>query len=87
MTSNLVPAREEVFAAIARERQHGIDKWGGQTRGVQAWLLIIEEELSEAKKGWVKTEDDSEALRELLQVAACCLACLEQHGVYERGDS
>lgn len=76
--------RKDAYDAIERERDHQIRKWGDKPRSVQAWLLIAEEELNEAKRDWVKTESDAEALRELLQVAACCVAALEQHGVYER---
>ena len=78
--------RDEVLLAIANERAYGIAKWGKRTLSVQAWLLVIEEELNEAKRDWVKTESDDAALQELVQVAACCIACLEQHGAVPRAE-
>lgn len=76
----------EVYEAIGRERRHQERTHGGATLSVAAWLLVIEGELAEAKEAWVRSErgDDAAALREVLQVAACCCAALEQHGVYER---
>jgi GDP-D-mannose dehydratase len=76
--------RVEVFAAIDRERLHQKRKWGHVEHSVQAWLLVVEEELAEAKRDWVRTGKDEAALRELVQVAACAVAALEEHGVFER---
>jgi hypothetical protein len=76
--------RDQVFAAIDRERTYQSNKWGGQPRTVQEWLLIIEQELAEAKLAWVKSEKIEEALCEILQIAACCTAACEQNGLHER---
>ncbi len=76
--------RKEVYEAIDRERLYQRARWGDRPMTVQAWLLVVEEGLNEAKRGWAKTGDDAEALREVLQVAACCVACMEQNGVVER---
>lgn len=76
--------RQDVYAAIDRERDHQRRKWGDRPHSVQGWLLVAQAELDEAKQGWVRTGDDAEALRELLQVAAVCVACLERHGIAER---
>jgi hypothetical protein len=78
--------QSDVLAAIRREQDHARRKWGDKPRTVTQWLLIIEEEVREAKMGYVKHESDREAIRELLQVAACCLSALEEHGIVERTD-
>jgi hypothetical protein len=75
---------QKVIDAITRERAHQVKKWGDHPRSVPGWLLIIEEELAEAKEAWARTEDDKEALRELLQVATAAVQCLAEHGVVER---
>jgi hypothetical protein len=77
-----------VFAAIAREREYQDRKWGPVdgpgSRHIAEYLLILRQELAEAEKGWVKGKGDVEALREILQVAAVAVACLQQHGIVER---
>lgn len=59
---------------------------GGHELG--AWLLIIEKELEEAKDavthGGLKKPVGRDAIRhELVQIAAVCVAALEQHGLEE----
>lgn len=44
----------------------------------------MEGELAEAKQAWIKGNTDFEALKEILQVIAVGVSCLEQHGVIER---
>ena len=44
----------------------------------------MESELAEAKEAWVHNGGNEEALREILQVVATGVACLEQHGIVER---
>jgi len=76
----------QIYAAISGELDYQTRKWGSVTEHphtVGEWLLIVEEELSEAKHAWVKGHDD-DALRELLQVAAVAVSCMVQHGVVER---
>lgn len=53
-----------------------------------AWLLIIEAELAEAKKaaihGGFQTVKGRDSIRaEIVQIAAVCVAALQQHGVTE----
>ncbi len=82
-----MPERSEVYAAIDRECAYAARKWRHVSNGVRSvtsWLLVIEAELAEAKEAWVKSGHDPAALVELLQVVACGVRCLEQHGVYER---
>lgn len=81
--------KKQIIDAIDRERDHQDRKWGELSErpmSVGHWLLVMEAELDEAKEGFVKTGMDSPALRELLQVVAVGIACLEQHGVVERED-
>jgi hypothetical protein len=73
--------------AIQRERNYQDAKWGHWTDGGHSpreWLAIMEAELEEAKLAWVKGSGDEGLLRELLQVVAVGVACMEQHGCYER---
>lgn len=79
--------RAEIFQAIEREREYQVRKWGTIEQNphtVFEWLGIMQKELSEAQIAWIENEGDKEALRELLQAVAVGIACLEQHGVYER---
>ncbi|RIK26954.1 MAG: hypothetical protein DCC55_39670 [Chloroflexi bacterium] len=76
--------QEAIFQAIARERRYQDDKYGPKPHTVANFLLIMEAELDEAKRAWVKSEGDQNALREILQVIAVGVACLEQHGIVER---
>lgn len=75
---------EPIFDAIQRERQYQDAKWGNKPHTVGNFILIMEGELEEAKQSWRKGVGDKDALRELLQVIAVGVACLEQHGVVER---
>lgn len=77
---------QRILRAILRERDYQTHKWGtlaDHPHTVAEWLLIMESELHEAKQAWVKS-DDSNALRELLQVVATGFAAMQQHGVVER---
>lgn len=79
--------RENVFAAIDRERAWQEQKWGTNQEhphSVAEWLLIVESELAEAKHAWTKGIGDADALAELVQIAAVAVAALEQHGAIER---
>jgi hypothetical protein len=79
--------KDLIINGIFREREYQDAKWGtieDHPHTVGEWLLIVERELHEAKEAWVRKGGDKEALRELLQVASTCFACMEQHGVVER---
>jgi hypothetical protein len=76
-----------VMAAIQREREFQDRKHGhprDNPHSIGAWLLTIEDELAEAKKACIKggTGRDN-VVSEIIQIAALCIACLEQHGVEE----
>lgn len=75
---------ENVFEAIVRERRYQDHKWGGHDHELPGWLLIMEGELAEVKQAWLKGATNDDALREILQVVAVGVACLEQYGAVER---
>jgi uncharacterized protein YutE (UPF0331/DUF86 family) len=74
--------RKLIYEAIDRERDHQAIKHMEEPLTIGEFLLIIENELEEAKRGWTKN-GDKRALEEILQVAATAVAAMEQHGVYE----
>lgn len=75
---------EQVFNLIAAERQRQDDKWGSldtRKQPLAGHLLTISAELQEAKHGWQKNiSGKHSALRELIQVAAVCVAAIQQYG-------
>lgn len=80
-------AQTEALGAIIDERQYQDLKHGHPSEyphSIGAWLLTIEAELTEAKEACVKggTGRDN-VINEIIQIAALCVACLEQHGVEE----
>jgi len=79
-------ARPNIYDAIETERAYQDKKYGDQhdrQLSLGDFILIIEEELSEAKQEFVRNGRIF-SLREILQVAAVCVACMEVHGVVER---
>lgn len=76
--------QQQIFEASLRERAYQDAKWGNKPHEVPGWLLIMRAELEEAMHAWVKHDGSREALKEILQVVAVGVACLEQHGVVER---
>ncbi|MGD2065836.1 MAG: hypothetical protein PVI43_01535 [Candidatus Bathyarchaeota archaeon] len=78
---------EEIIKAIKRERIYQDNKWGtivDHPHDVPGWILIMQSELTEAVEAWVHNGGDDEALREILQVVSTGVACLQQHGIFER---
>ena len=65
-----------------QDRKHGeIEKVPHTPAG---WMLLIRKELEEAELAIIKGGQGRDSWRqELLQVAATCIACLEQHGLAE----
>jgi hypothetical protein len=74
--------RPAVYDAIDRERQHQIDKYGiDKQQSVPGFLLIIENELNEAKAGWTRDlQGRHSVMHEILQIAATCVAAMEKYG-------
>lgn len=80
--------RTGIWAAIERERDYQDGKYGTpgeRILSVRSYWLIAALELAEVEKA-TSEGDDQHALAEVLQVAAVCVACLERHGVVERGE-
>lgn len=81
--------KNEIHDAIRNERVYQDEKWGhwkDHPHTVMEWIAVMEGELQEAKHAWLKGNGDKEALREVLQVVATGIACMEQHGPEERLD-
>ena len=77
-------ARQAVYEAINRERRHQDHKWGtiaskDGSQSLPGWLLILEDHVAKAKAAW-NAANPVEARREIVQVGATSVACLEQHG-------
>lgn len=76
----------EVLEAVQREREYQDQKYGqleNRTMSVGDWILVLEEEVAEARLACVKGRSE-DALREILQVATVAVATICQHGVVER---
>lgn len=78
------PEEEPVYCAIMEEREYQEAKRPNKQLTVGEWLVVVQAELNEAMQAWVKGDGDRDALCELVQVAACVVACLEQHGAPAR---
>lgn len=74
--------RKEVFEEIETERGFQATLGHDHDHTVAEFLLIIERELQEAKDGWMKNKPQRHsAMSEIMQIAAVCVAAMEQHGV------
>lgn len=63
-----------------QDRKHGSPEQNPHTPA--GWMLLVRKELDEAEQALVKGGAGRDSWRqELLQVAATCIACLEQHGL------
>lgn len=78
-----------VFEAIKCERERQDLKYGfldQRNLSVAEYILIIEDELREAKEGLLRGKtDEHSALNEIKQVAASAVACLQRHGLKGNG--
>jgi Ni,Fe-hydrogenase I small subunit len=73
-------SRKLIYDAIDRERNYQAEKHLEEELSVGEFILIIEDELREAKEEWNKS-GNKRALEEILQIAATAVAAIEQHGV------
>lgn len=76
--------REKIFAAICRERDYQDRTWGTVEKNghtIDEWIQIMLDDLRKA----FDAMGDEHALSEILRVIAVGVACLEQHGIVERG--
>lgn len=77
---------EQILEVIRRERVYQDAKWGSireNPHPVMVWLDLMAEEWAESKQAALQ-RDEVEALREVVQLVAVGLACLEQHGAVPR---
>lgn len=80
---------DAIFAAIVHEREYQTRKWGRiaeHPHEVAGYIALMQSELAEAHQAWCKGRFGVDDLREVLQVIAVGVACLEQHGVRERAE-
>lgn len=74
-----------IAEVIDLEREFQDKKWGSPKENPHTpagWFMLIEAELAEAKHALIKGGEKRDSWRmELVQVAALCIAALEQHGV------
>lgn len=70
--------------AVIEEREFQDKKHGVEGHTLGAWALVIEAELDEFKLAIIKGgKGRDNVINELIQIAATCVAALEQHGVEE----
>ena len=85
-----MPVRDDIYAAIDRERAYQRAKRpGSHANGheLPSWIAIMRAELNEAEEAWVRGDGapaNDDSLMEILQVLATGVAALEEHGVVER---
>lgn len=74
---------EEVVEAVRVERGRQDIKWGlHREQSLAGFLMVLEAELIEAKKGWIKNRDGKSApLNEIVQLAAVAFNALERYGL------
>lgn len=73
-----------VLEAIQREMEHQTWKYGeNKQQSFAGFLLILEQELQEAKDGWMRSIPNGRdsALAEVVQIVATGIACLNRYGV------
>lgn len=79
------PQQTAALRAVVEEREFQDRKHGSPSENphsVGSWLLTIRQELLEAEAAAVKGgEGRDNVISEITQIAALCVACLEQHGV------
>jgi NTP pyrophosphatase (non-canonical NTP hydrolase) len=85
---------EDAMKLARDERDWQNDKWGFPQHNTPfAWVSILTEEVGElaeamnnAHMGAYASNDDSDVVREAIQVAAVALAIIEHLGIQERID-
>lgn len=83
--------REEVYAAINRERWYQANRWGDDKpacfHSVEEFVLYMEHYLGEARR-LLSTQDHEQGrlggLDMVRKITALGVACMEQNGIVER---
>lgn len=74
--------KTEIIEAIQQERDFQDLKHGTGHHNRATWTMLIEAELQEAKQAVIKGGLGRNSwANEVIQVAALCVAALEQHGI------
>ena len=68
---------EDILLAISQERQHQITKWGIQNHPLIYWRGILMEEVGEAAKDIIEDNSAEAITKEMVQVAAVAVACID----------
>lgn len=74
--------RSQIYNSIDIEREYQDQKYGpNKQQSIAGFLLIIENELNEAKQGWTKNSSGRHSvMHEIRQIAATCVAAMEKYG-------
>ena len=72
------PIHEIIFELIREERKFQDNKWGNRHNSDMRWCLIALEELGEVSKDIIEGNHHKLADKEIIQVAAVCVAWLKQ---------
>jgi len=76
--------QQGVIRAILKEREYQDIKHGFGGHELGTWFLLIKAELDEVEHAIIKGGSGRDAVAaELIQVAALCVAALQQHGLEE----
>jgi hypothetical protein len=74
--------RGYIHRLVNDERDYQKAKHDSESHEAGTWILLIEEELREAKQALIKGGNGRDTWsHELVQVAALCFAALEDHGM------
>ena len=65
----------DVLDAIRRECEYQDKTWGKTHYSVAGWMMLMHEEIEEARVAWMK-EGDERALGEILQATAVASQCI-----------
>lgn len=69
--------QQEILELIKAERDRQDAKWGKNSHNPVVWYLIAQEEMGEVNKGLLKGDNWNAVQREIIQLAAVCVAWLE----------
>ena len=75
---------DDVEVAIRTEREHQRRKYGDRPHTIIEWIAIMRSELAEAEEAWLKSQGDDKALNEINQAVATGVACMTEHGAFDR---
>lgn len=69
--------QQKILELIKVERDRQDTKWGKNSHNPIVWYLIAQEEMSEINKGLLKGDKWDAIQHEIVQLAAVCVAWLE----------